>query len=298
MIPHQVRFDLWPLASGRICIVAGLCVLATTLVACRSASSSGGPPEGAVVLEPGLPTGVQLQASFSLPEELDGQPAIHDEMRYLLYLPVGYAEDPDRRWPLIYFLHGSGDDDYDSTFVLSYGLPAVLLAGEQPQEFPFVVVSPQAFPGGTWWTDDALPALEALLLDVLANYAIDPERVYLTGLSMGGYGSWYLATAYPQYFAAVISISGSGYRTPFLPGEETLCRMQDIPVWAIHGALDAISAPEASELNTLALEAACRGEVKWTLYEDVGHFGAYERAYRDPELYRWMLEHTRADSPP
>lgn len=298
MIPDRERTALRLPTAARFRQLAGLTALATALVACQAAPSGEQPPEGAVVLEPSLPTGVQLQASFSLPEELDGQPAIHDEMRYLLYLPAGYGQDPDRRWPLIYFLHGSGDDDYDSTFVLSYGLPAVLLAGEQPEEFPFVVVSPQAFPGGTWWTEDALPALEALLLDVMTTYAIDQERVYLTGLSMGGYGSWYLATAYPQYFAAVISISGSGYRTPFLPGEETLCRMQDIPVWAIHGALDAISAPEASELNTLALEAACQGEVRWTLYEDVGHFGAYERAYRDPELYNWMLDHARAGSTP
>lgn len=279
---------------ARLLLMAALALLA----ACQAAAPSEGPPPGSVVLEPSLPTGVQLQASFQLPEQLDGRPAIHDEMRYLLYLPDGYADDPDRRWPLIYFLHGSGDDDYDSTFVLSYGLPAVLLAGEQPEDFPFVVVSPQAFPGGTWWDEDALPALEALLQEVLRSYQVDPDRVYLTGLSMGGYGSWYLATAYPEYFAAMVSISGSGYRTPFLPEEETVCRMRDIPVWGIHGALDAISSPEASEFSTLGLEAMCAGEVRWTMYGDVGHIGAYERAYRDPELYRWLLEHTRGGGAP
>jgi predicted peptidase len=279
-------------------ISAAALLVCGALAACQTAPTTEPPaaPEGSVVLEPGLPTAVQLQASFTLPDELDGRPAIHDEMRYLLYLPAGYNEDPQQRWPLIYFLHGSGDDDYDSTFVLSYGLPAVLLQGEQPEDFPFVVVSPQAFPGGTWWDEDALPALEAVLNEVLATYRIDPDRVYLTGLSMGGYGSWYMATAYPQYFAAMVSISGSGYRTPYLPEAETLCRMKDIAIWAIHGAQDAISAPDASEFNTLALRDTCRGEVKWTLYDDVGHFGAYERAYRDPELYRWMLEHTRNDN--
>ncbi len=196
-------------------------------------------------------------------------------------------------WPLILFLHGSGDDDYDSAFVLSYGLPAVLQAGAQPEQFPFIVVSPQAFPGGTWWTEDALPILDALLGEVLQTYRADPDRVYLTGLSMGGYGAWYLATTYPDRFAAMVSVSGSGYRTPFLPGEETLCRMQDLAVWAIHGALDRISDPESSRLNTLALKASCLGEVVWTLYEDEGHIGTYERAYRDPELYQWLLEHHR-----
>lgn len=264
---------------------------------CQTPVSQDGEPEGVVVLDPALPTGVQLQASFELPDELDGQPAIHREMRYIVYLPRGYDDDLARRWPLIYFLHGSGDDDYDSAFVLSFGLPAVLLAEEQPEDFPFIVVSPQAFPGGTWWDEDALPALEALLKEVAATYRVDPDRVYLTGLSMGGYGSWYLATAYPEHFAAIISVSGSGYRTPFLPEQETVCRMKDIAVWGIHGALDAISAPEASEFNTRGLEAMCRGEVRWTMYDDLGHIGAYERAYRDPELYRWMLEHTRTSPP-
>lgn len=277
-------------------LIAPLLAAAGLLAACQPAATTEPPaaPEGSVVLESQLPTGVQLQASLPLPEEFNGQPAIHDEMRYLLYLPEGYNDDPQRQWPLIFFLHGSGDDDYDSTFVLSYGLPEVLLKGEQPQDFPFVVVSPQAFPGGTWWNDDALPALEAVLQSVMVSYRIDPDRVYLTGLSMGGYGSWYMATAYPQYFAAMVSISGSGYRTPILPESETLCRMKDIAVWAIHGAQDAISDPEASHFNAMGLQQSCGGEVKWTLYDDVGHFGTYERAYRDPELYRWMLEHTRS----
>jgi predicted peptidase len=284
-----------------------LSIAALALAACQSASepqeaTEATDPlerqessEGVVELQPGLPTNVHLQATFHLPDELDGAPAIHDEMRYLVYLPEGYNDDPERRWPLIYFLHGSGDEDYDSTFVLGFGLPAVLLAGEQPADFPFIVVSPQAFPGGTWWDEDALPALEALLKEVLSVYRADPDRVYLTGLSMGGYGSWFLATTYPEHFAAMISISGSGYRAPAIPGEEVLCRMQDIKVWAIHGAQDAISEPEASRLNTLALKASCSGEVIWTLYEDVGHIGAYERAYRDAELYRWMLEQSRED---
>ncbi len=279
---------------GRI----GACLLmgAALLVACRAAEPETQPPpspETEIQLEPQLPTGVQLQASFAVPAMLDGQPTIHREMRYLLYLPSGYDQAADTLWPLILFLHGSGDDDYDSAFVLSYGLPAVLQTGEQPEQFPFIVVSPQAFPGGTWWTEDALPILDAALGEVIETYRVDPDRVYLTGLSMGGYGAWYLATAYPERFAAMVSVSGSGYRTLFLPGEETLCRMQDLAVWAIHGAQDQLSDPESSRLNTLALKASCPGEVQWTLYEDEGHIGTYERAYRDPQLYQWLLEHDR-----
>ena len=280
------------ISIGRI--GAQLLTGAALLAACRAPEpTTQPPPSPEPPQQPQLPTGVNLQASFSVPAMLDGQPTIHTEMRYLLYLPIGYDPAGDSLWPLIFFLHGSGDDDYDSAFVLSYGLPAVLQAGEQPEEFPFIVVSPQAFPGGTWWTEDALPILDALLGEVLETYRADPERVYLTGLSMGGYGAWYLATTYPERFAAMVSVSGSGYRTPFPPGEETLCRMKDIAVWAIHGALDQMSEPDASRLNTLALKASCLGEVVWTLYPDEGHIGTYERAYRDPKLYEWLLEHHR-----
>ena len=274
--------------------------MATLLAACQTRRStedpaSGSPAlqEGVVQLDPRLPTGVQLQASFQLPDTLEGTPTVHDDLLYLVYLPEGYDDDPDRDWPLITFLHGSGDEDFDATFVLSSGLPAVLLAGEQPEDFPFVVISPQAFPGATWWSPGMVPALAALLDEVSESYRVDPDRVYLTGLSTGGYGSWWLATAYPERFAAMVSISGSGYRAPFMPEPENSCRLADLPIWAIHGAQDQISDPQDSNLSVLQLRSECSGNVKWTLYENEGHLGAYERAYRDPALYEWMLEHSR-----
>ena len=274
-------------------------LIAMLLVACRSsedqnpAEPSDASQEGVIQLEPQLPTGVHLQAAFRLPEMLEGAPTTHAELRYLVYLPAGYGDELEREWPLIFFLHGSGDEEYDSTFVLSFGLPALLLAGEQPDDFPFVVISPQAFPGEVWWSPEMIPALGALLDEVAGAYRVDADRVYLTGLSMGGYGSWWLATAYPERFAAMVSISGSGYRTPIVPEPETLCRLQDVPIWAIHGAQDRISEAQASQLDALALEQQCSADVRWTLYEDEGHLGAYERAYRDPALYEWMLEHSR-----
>jgi predicted peptidase len=237
-------------------------------------------------------TGVHLQAVFQVPDTLAGEPASHDEMRYLLWLPEGYGQDPDRRWPLILFLHGAGGGDNDSAYVMSYGLPEVLLAGDQPEEFPFVVISPQAYLDVPWWEGDTLAILDALLDDAIARYDVDPTRVYLTGLSMGGYGSWWLATAYPERFAAMISISGSGYRTPQPPDEETVCSMRDLPVWAIHGGRDMISDPTAVKIHVLAL-AACGGEVEWTLYPEAGHFETYTEAYRDPALYDWLLSHSR-----
>ncbi|HEY46546.1 MAG TPA: prolyl oligopeptidase family serine peptidase [Anaerolineae bacterium] len=277
--------------------VLSLAILVPLIVACQSSTQQGNalPEEGseAIALEPRLPTGVHLQALYQIPDVIEGEVSSQDEMRYLLYLPEGYWEDPDKLWPMIFFLHGAGDGEFDSTYVLSMGLPAVLYLGEQPEDFPFIVVSPQAFPGSAWWTGDTLPILNALLGEVIETYQVDPDRVYLTGLSMGGYGSWFLATAYPERFAAMVSVSGSGYRTNFIPEEETLCRLKDVPVWAIHGALDVISAPEASKLFASALQVTCGVEVKWTMYDDLGHGGAYDRAYRDPELYAWMLEQSR-----
>jgi predicted peptidase len=110
---------------------------------------------------------------------------------------------------------------------------------------------------------------------------------------MGGYGSWYLASTYPEKFAAMVSVSGSGFRTEYLPDEETLCKLETVPVWGIHGVLDQISMFEANKMVMAALDAVCDGEVKWTQYENLGHGGTYDRAYRDPALYSWMLEHSR-----
>jgi predicted peptidase len=242
---------------------------------------------------PGLLTGVHLQATFDIPELADGQAPSHDEMGYLIYLPEGYGQDEDKLWPMIFFLHGAGSGDNNSQFVMSAGLPEVLYSGDQPDPFPFVVVSPQAFPNTAWWVEETILILDSLLDEVIATYLVDPDRVYLTGLSMGGYGTWFLATAFPERFAAAVSVAGSGYRTNYIPDAEYFCQMKDIPLWSIHGALDQISAPEVSKLFTDVLKEECGGEVKWTLYPDVGHMGAYARAYRDPALYEWLLAHQR-----
>jgi len=237
-------------------------------------------------------TRVNLQAHFIIPDPLDGQVPSHSTMDYLVYFPEGYGEEPDKLWPMIFFLHGAGDGEHDSAFVMSFGLPNVLYLGEEPEDFPFVVVSPQAFPQTAWWQGDQIIVLGALLDEVINTYQVDPGRVYLTGLSMGGYGAWFLATTFPERYAAMVSVSGSGYRTPYLPEEEILCHLKDVPVWAIHGAKDSISEPMASQMHAAALKE-CGGEVEWTLYDDLGHGGAYERAYRDPALYEWMLKHSR-----
>lgn len=244
------------------------------------------------VERPAYQTGVHLQAVYDIHKVAPDVSPTHSEFPYLLWLPEGYGEDAEEQWPLIVFLHGSGDDDNDSAYVMAQGLPDALYKNEQPDSFPFVVVSPQALPGNTWWSGDMPVLLNALIDDVVATYQIDPARIYLTGLSMGGYGSWIMATAYPDKFAAVVSVSGSGYRVPD-PNIDTLCQLKDVPIWAIHGETDRISDPKANIFYVDTLREACDGDVKLTLYPDTGHFGAYYQAYRDPEVYQWLLDHSR-----
>jgi len=234
-------------------------------------------------------TEVHLQAEFKLSSEfvLDA-PSTH--MKYLVWLPKGYGEDPEKRWPMIFFLHGSGSGTNDSAFVMNQGLPEVLFRGEQPEDFPFVVISPQAFTGIPWWGGVTPDVLLALLDEVSELYQIDTARIYLTGLSMGGYGSWLMSAVYPERFAAMVSTAGTGYGD-LNPTIEQLCKVGKTPLWAFHGALDVISDPVGAKMYIVSLQTECEDiqEVKWTLYPDEGHLGTYQRAYRDPELYTWLL---------
>lgn len=239
-------------------------------------------------------TEMHLQAVYDINKVAPGVSPTHSDFNYLLWLPEAYGLDPQKEWPLIVFLHGSGDDDNDSAFVIGQGLPEVLYQNEQPDDFPFIVISPQSLPGNTWWAGDMPVLINALIDDVIENYQVDTDRIYLTGLSMGGYGSWILATAYPDKFAAVVSVSGSGYRVPD-PNLETLCTLKDIPFWAIHGDADRISQPAANEFYADTLKISCDGDITWTLYEGEGHMSTFRRAYRDPALYEWLLAHSLTD---
>lgn len=259
--------------------VVVLAALAIATVACGQA------PQASEIR-----TGAQLQGAFAAPAELQGVTLVAESMRYLVWLPDGYGEDRDRQWPLIVFLHGSGDTDYNAPWVQSFGLPAVLHAGAQPDNFDFVVLSPQAAGGSAWWTGNTVDVLDALVDEITRTYLIDENRVYLTGLSMGGYGSWFLGMAHHDRFAAMASLSGSGWRQPVLPPGD-VCAMAGLPIRAIHGARDLISDPPPNQAIVALYESVCETDVFFEIYPDAGHFETYEQAYRDPELYEWLLDH-------
>jgi predicted peptidase len=200
-------------------------------------------------------------------------------LNYLLFLPQGYGADPERKWPLILFLHGMGERGDDLALVKIHGIPKIV---EQGKDLKFIALSPQC-PDSSFWTAET-DALNALLDEVVRQYAVDTARIYLTGLSMGGYGTWHLAVAYPDRFAAIAPICGGG------PVKKA-CRIKDIPVWAFHGAKDPVVSIEESTKMVNALKE-CGADVRFTVYPDAEH-DAWTETYDNPELYEWFLEHMK-----
>lgn len=195
---------------------------------------------------------------------------------YLLYEPAGYNDslDVERRWPAILFLHGLFESGEDIDIITRRGLPRQLELG---LKIPFIVVSPQN-PSGSW----DLAALTALLDEVLERYPIDPDRLYVTGVSLGGRATWDLAAAYPNRIAAIAPISAWG-------DVDTAHRVKDIPVWAQHGEWDPLVWPSRHKRMIEAVRAA-GGRPKWTVIQDAGH-DIWDKVYSDRKLYEWFLQH-------
>ena len=205
-------------------------------------------------------------------------------LEYLLYTPGQYTENTERLWPLILFLHGAGERGSDLEMVKKHGIPKI---AEARDDLPFIAVSPQC-PEGTTWSEEML-ALEALLDKVQEAYAVDPKRVYLTGLSMGGFGSWHLGALRPERFAAVVPICGGG--DWFFRRIQRVCTLAPVPVWAFHGAKDPVVPVERSVEMVEALRA-CGGNARLTIYPDADH-DAWTRTYEDESLYDWLLQQSR-----
>ena len=208
------------------------------------------------------------------------------ELRSLLYLPKDYQAEGDQRWPLLLFLHGAGERGTDITLVAKHGPPKL---AARKKEFPFILVSPQCPPGQIW--DDA--ALLALLDHVIARFRIDAHRVYLTGLSMGGYGTWSLGLKNPERFAAIAPVCGGGCGADILLANQTKSRtLRSLAVWAFHGAKDTVVPPAESKVMVAALKKAGCHDVSLTLYPHTGH-DAHTETYNNPKLYEWFLSRRR-----
>jgi len=228
----------------------------------------------------------QAQAGAQTPQAMEARLTRDVSLKYLLYLPETYGADAAKKWPLLLFLHGAGERGANLSKVAVHGPPKLI---KQGTNFPFIVISPQC-PAGERWDDEALLAL---LDHAAAKFATDTNRVYLTGLSMGGFGSWSLAARCPERFAAVAPICGGGNTIDVLLASRTRASaLKSLGLWAFHGAKDPVVPLAESERMLAAFKRAGCTDAQLTVYPEAGH-DSWTEAYNDPRLYAWFLQHSR-----
>jgi poly(3-hydroxybutyrate) depolymerase len=220
--------------------------------------------------------------------------------RYVVYLPVEY--DARRSWPVILFLHGAGERGSDGMDETQVGLPNAIRA--HPERWPFIVVMPQVPYTHHHWTDPDMMAMALATLDAeMKEFHGDPDRVYLTGLSLGGYGVWEIARNYPGRFAAIVPVSGGIFwsyapqrwkQSSILP-ESYVRAVGKTPIWMFHGTLDPVVPAKESQIMYQALSGA-GGDVRLWLYEG-WHHNSWDKAYADRSLPQWLLAHRLSDIP-
>jgi predicted peptidase len=209
------------------------------------------------------------------------------DLDYLLFVPRDYQEGSTTLWPLILFLHGRGESGDNLNIVKRHGIPRVI---EEAEDFPCITVSPQCSANTDWVT--LIRPLMSLLSSIIEEFQVDQQRIYLTGLSMGGRVTWALAVEYPEVFAALIPICG---RVPDVDQfMEKVKVLKDVPIWVFHGAKDSTVPIENSESIVAALRAV-QGNVSYTVYPDADH-DSWTETYSNPELYRWMLSQSLSGS--
>lgn len=196
-------------------------------------------------------------------------------INYLQYLPKDY--DKKDKWPLLLFLHGAGERGNNLELVKKHGPPKLI---EQGKDFPFIVVSPQCPDGIRWKTEPLI----ALIDFIIENYNVDENRIYITGLSMGGYGTWKLANEISHRLAAVVPICGWG--DPL-----SICEVGDLPIWVFHGAKDNVVPVQSSQAMVDRLKS-CGHEVKFTIYPETMH-DSWTETYDNMELYEWLLKQSK-----
>ena len=215
-------------------------------------------------------------------EVFQGEIAGSVRVPYLLSLPTGYRRDGPT-WPLLLFLHGARSRGDDLNRVKRNGIPRMLAKSAASPLDQLIVLAPQSRRRG--WDP---VKLDALLTHAVRKYHVDEDRIYLTGLSMGGYGAWALATAYPERFAAIVPICGGGRPSK-------AAALKDLPIWVFHGAQDNVVPLARSEAMVRAIEQL-GGKVRFTVYPKAGH-DSWTEAYQDPKLYQWLLAQKRLRKP-
>jgi len=217
--------------------------------------------------------------------------------RFQIYLPEDYQPNDHRLWPIILFLHGRGERGSEGMWQTQVGLPAAIR--DHPDRWPFIVVMPQC-PQEHYWTDPGMLRMAMAALDQeSAEFRGNPNRTYLTGLSLGGYGAWELARLYPQRWAAIAIAAGGIFwsyapqrwkQSATLPAEYAHA-LGRTPVWLFHGSNDPVVPIREDELLFQALKSS-GGHIRLWIYQGLKH-DCWSRAFDEPELPRWLLEHPR-----
>ena len=202
---------------------------------------------------------------------------------YISYTPKEYNDDTVKKWPLIIYLHGGTPRGTDTIKLYAYGIPDQIWRG---REFPFVIVAPQCPLKHRWSTDNWF---ENFYEEIITKYRVDTNKVYLTGLSLGGAGTWYLAIKYPERFAAIAPVNGFTSHIEYL--DKNIENLVDMPIWAFHGKKDNVVQFEETERVFRRLEEKNQ-HMKFTLDPDVGH-GIFWQIYPEQELYDWFLKHDK-----
>jgi predicted peptidase len=204
---------------------------------------------------------------------------VENGLNYLLHVPSAVVARP---CPLLVFLHGAGQRGADLAQVKELALPRTL---DDTPDFPFIVLSPQC-PENSWWTFH-ITQVHDLVTQIIATQPIDPARLYLTGMSMGGHGAWTYAIDYPDLFAAAVIICAPNVYEP-----KRLCNLKRMPIWLFHGAQDPVVPLSCSEVMLEGL-LACDADVRLTVYPAALH-DSWTQTYANTDVYAWLLSHSKA----
>lgn len=216
--------------------------------------------------------GTLTKASAEVPNDTKGKSTLN----YWTYLPK--SAKPAAGWPLLVFLHGAGERGDNLELLKKHGPPK--LAGTKPELESFFMIAPQC-PAGRWW--DTV-AVKDLIDQTLKNQPIDPDRVYITGISMGGFATWSLLKDHPKLMAAAIPICGGG-------DPASVENFKKVPIWTFHGDKDE-AVPYQRTVDLVEALKKVNGDITFTPYPGVTH-DCWTRTYDNPEIYAWLLKHKR-----
>jgi predicted peptidase len=232
-----------------------------------------------------------MSVSFQVVEQLVEQKMLFSgeeqglvDLPYLLYQPENTLSNPGETYPLLVFLHGMGERGSDLCSIRVHGLPKVI---EKGGSFPFYVASPQC-PQSTVW-GAITPAIHALIEDICQNYPVDTDGIWITGLSMGGFGTWQMLVDYPDTFAAAAPICGGLMDAHYQPS--ILKKIVNIPIWNFHGDADPVVNVEHSDYLVEKLREL-GGKIRYTRYPGVDH-DSWTETYDNPVLYQWLMSKKR-----